>query len=140
MPLHRFYTPVGFYSKEDKAALVKAVQQTYPLLPKFYVVVIFIEVDKENFYVGAEATDNFVRVVVHHMAARFRPRSDEYKKVFMEKYEKALEPFIKARGADWEIQIAEMDRRLWGINGINPPPRNSEAEALWITENRPSEY
>ncbi len=27
----------------------------------------------------------------------------------MKKYEKALEPFIKARGADWEIQIAEMD-------------------------------
>ncbi|KAK0491538.1 hypothetical protein IW261DRAFT_1413828 [Armillaria novae-zelandiae] len=115
MPLHRFYTPIGFYSKEDKAAVVKAVQQTYPLVPKFYVVVIFIEVDKENFYVGAEATDNF-------------------------KYEKALEPFIKARGADWEIQVAEMDRRLWGINGINPPPRNSEAEAIWIKENRPSEY
>ncbi|KAK0491534.1 putative oxalocrotonate tautomerase [Armillaria novae-zelandiae] len=137
MPLHRFYTPIGFYSKEDKAAVVKAVQQNYPLVPKFYVVVIFIEVDKENFYVGAEATDNFVRVVVHHMAAHF---SDEYKKEFMEKYEKALEPFVKARGADWEIQIAEMDRRLWGINGINPPPRNSEAETLWIIENRPSKY
>ncbi|KAK0243310.1 putative oxalocrotonate tautomerase [Armillaria nabsnona] len=132
MPLHRFYIPVGFYSKEDKA-----VQQCYSHLPKFYVVVIFIEVDKENFYVGAEATDNFVRVVVHHMAAHY---SDEYKKVFMDKYEKALEPFIKARGADWEIQIAEMDRRLWGINGINPPSRNSEAEALWVKENRPSEY
>ncbi|KAK0499540.1 putative oxalocrotonate tautomerase [Armillaria luteobubalina] len=137
MPLHRFYTPIGFYSKEDKAAIVKAVQQTYPHLPKFYVVVIFIEVDKENFYVGAQSTDNFVRVVVHHMATRY---SDEYKKVFMEKYEKALEPFVKARGADWEIQVAEMDRCLWGINGINPPPRNSEAEALWIKENRPSEY
>ncbi|KAK0499544.1 putative oxalocrotonate tautomerase enzyme-domain-containing protein [Armillaria luteobubalina] len=118
MPLHRFYTPIGFYSKEDKAAVVKAV-------------------DKENFYVGAEATDNFVRLVVHHMAAHF---SNEYKKEFMEKYEKALEPFIKARGADWEIQIAEMDRHLWGMNGINPPPRNSEAETRWIIENRPSEY
>ncbi|KAK0243311.1 putative oxalocrotonate tautomerase [Armillaria nabsnona] len=102
MPLHRFYIPVGFYSKEDKAAVVKAVQQCYHLLPKFYVVVIFIEVDKENFYVGAEATDNFVHVVVDHMAAHYS--SDEYKKEFMDKYEKALEPFIKARGADWLLR------------------------------------
>ncbi|KAG7439108.1 uncharacterized protein BT62DRAFT_998419 [Guyanagaster necrorhizus] len=133
MPLHRFYIPVGLYSKEDKTAVVKAVQQCYPNLPKFYVVVIFIEVDKENFHVGGEATDNFVRIVVHHMAAHF---SDEYKKEFSKGYNKALEPFIKARGADWEIQIAEMDV----MNGINPPPYKSEAEALWYKENRPSEY
>ncbi|KAG7447680.1 uncharacterized protein BT62DRAFT_993322 [Guyanagaster necrorhizus] len=138
MPLHRFYIPVGFYSKEDKTAVVKAVQQCYSHLPKFYVVVIFIEVDKENFYVGGEATDNFVRIVVHHMATHYH--SDERKKEFNERYNKALGPFIKARGADWEIQVAEMDRGMWGINGIKPPPRNSEAEALWYKENRPSEY
>ncbi|KAK0461610.1 putative oxalocrotonate tautomerase [Desarmillaria tabescens] len=137
MPLHRFYIPAGFYSKEDKAAVVRAVQQCYPHIPKFYVVVIFIEVDKENFYVGGEATDNFVRIVVHHMATHF---SDERKKEFNDRYNKALAPFIKARGADWEIQVAEMDRRMWGINGINPPPQNSEAEAVWYKENKPSEY
>ncbi|KAK0207032.1 putative oxalocrotonate tautomerase [Desarmillaria ectypa] len=137
MPLHRFYIPVGFYSKEDKAAIVKAVHQCYSKLPKFYIVVIFIEVDNENFYVGGEVTDNFVRIVVHHMAAHF---SDERKKEFNEIYNKALAPFTKERGADWEIQVAEMDRRMWAINGINPPPRYSKAEALWYKENMPSEY
>ena len=29
----------------------------------------------------------------------------------MDRYEKALEPFTKARGIDWEVQVEECDVR-----------------------------
>lgn len=35
--------------------------------------------------------------------------SDVDKRKFMDLYEKALEPFTKGRGIDWEIQIEECD-------------------------------
>lgn len=35
--------------------------------------------------------------------------SDVDKRIFMDLYEKALEPFTKDRGIDWEIQIEECD-------------------------------
>jgi len=68
MPLHRFYIPRNTYSKEDKEALSEAVTAVYNESPKFYVVVLFIEVDKDDYFVGGKAVDNFVRVVVHHIA------------------------------------------------------------------------
>jgi len=71
MPLHRFYIPRNTYSKEDKAALSEAITNVYSVaMPRFYVVVLFIEVDKENYFVGGKAVDNFVRVVVHHLAVK----------------------------------------------------------------------
>jgi len=75
MPLHRFYIPRNTYSKEDKAALGKAITDIYDFLPTFYVVVLFIEVDKEDYFVGGKAVDNFVRVVVHHVSVKM---GDEY--------------------------------------------------------------
>ena len=72
MPLHRFYIPRNTYSKEDKAALSEAITSVYNVLPKFYVVVLFIEVDKEDYFVGGKSVDNFVRVVVHHYAVTMK--------------------------------------------------------------------
>lgn len=37
--------------------------------------------------------------------------SDKHKRAFMDRYEKALEPFTKARGIDWEVQITDADVR-----------------------------
>ena len=71
MPLHRFYVPPGLYTAEDKAKLSEAITAIYVGIPRFYVVVIFIEVDKDNFYVGGKPTDNFVRILIHHLARQF---------------------------------------------------------------------
>jgi len=68
MPLHRIYIPRNTYSKEDKAALSEAITSVYSAIPKFYVVVLFIEVDKEDYFVGGKSVDNFVRIVLHHVA------------------------------------------------------------------------
>ncbi|KAF7325035.1 Endoglucanase 1 [Mycena kentingensis (nom. inval.)] len=139
MPLHRFYVPKNLYTAADKAAIAEAITQFYSprLLPRFYVVVFFVELEEENFYYGADAkrAKTFVRVDVEHIARTF---ADEgAKKTFMERYEKVLEPFTKARGINWEVQIkADADRALWRENGVAPPEANSEEEDVWKRENR----
>lgn len=71
MPLHRLFVPPNFYSDDDKAAIADAITNCYPMLPAFYVVVIFIDVEKKNFYVGGQRRDNFVRFSIEHIARRY---------------------------------------------------------------------
>ncbi|KAJ7732647.1 putative oxalocrotonate tautomerase [Mycena metata] len=134
MPLHRFFTPKGLYSREDKAAIAAAVTGVYASLPPFYVVVLFIDIDIDSYFVGGKSTDKFLRIGVEHIARNFS--DDKSKRSFMDRYEKALEPFTAGRGIDWEVQITDDDRMLWNENGMPPPPANSEEEKLWKEENR----
>ncbi|KAJ6480311.1 putative oxalocrotonate tautomerase [Mycena sanguinolenta] len=134
MPLHRFFTPKGMYSAEDKAAMSAAVTEVYSMLPKFYVVVLFIELDPDSFFVGGNSRDNFVRIAAEHYARNFS--DDKHKRAFMDRYEQALEPFTIGRGIDWEVQINDADRTLWNENGMAPPLPNTEEERIWKQENR----
>ncbi|KAF7368707.1 Tautomerase-3 domain-containing protein [Mycena venus] len=157
MPLHRFFTPKGMYSAEDKAAISAAVTGVYASLPKFYVVVLFIELDPDSFFVGGKSTDNFLRIAAEHYARNFSELvkiylmqreiatpetdyinnpSDKHKRDFMNRYEKALEKFTKERGIDWEVQITDADRTLWNENGMAPPLPDTEEEHIWKRENR----
>ncbi|KAJ7201200.1 putative oxalocrotonate tautomerase [Mycena haematopus] len=134
MPLHRFFTPKGMYSADDKAAIAAAVTAVYSQLPKFYVVVLFIELDPDSFFVGGKSIDNFLRIAAEHYARNFS--DDKHKRGFMDRYEKALEPFTKGRGIDWEVQITDADRTLWNENGMAPPLPDTEEERIWKQENR----
>ena len=50
----------------------------------------------------------------------------------------ALRPWIADRPElSWEHHIAETPRDLWRVNGLDAPPSNSEAEAMWTRENKP---
>ncbi|KAK0190635.1 tautomerase enzyme family protein [Armillaria mellea] len=140
MPFHRFYVPHGLYSPCDKQSIAEAVTDVYVKagLPRFYVVVNFIEVSEENFYVSGKSSTDFVRISIHHIARQLPSR--ERKRDFMQRYEKAIEPFTKGRGIRWEIQIAEMDRDLWNENGINPPLGGSDGEILWRKLDRAIPY
>jgi phenylpyruvate tautomerase PptA (4-oxalocrotonate tautomerase family) len=104
MPLHRIYHPLSAFSSTDKAALSERITELYVAagLPAFYVVVLFIPIDKESFFVGGKSTDKFVRIVAQHLARQIP--TDEGKKKFVEKYENALAPFIKDKGYDWEVR------------------------------------
>ncbi|KAJ7674043.1 putative oxalocrotonate tautomerase [Mycena polygramma] len=152
MPLHRFFTPKGLYSDEDKAAISEAVTSVYVVIPKFYVVVVFIELEARNFFVGGKSTNKFLRIATEHYARNF-PESvvyrhsvaqltliptfgDQVKRGFMDRYEKALEPFTKGRGIDWEVQINDADRTMWNENGMAPPLPGTEEENMWKRENR----
>ncbi|THV00315.1 hypothetical protein K435DRAFT_657510 [Dendrothele bispora CBS 962.96] len=138
MPLHRLYVPPNLYTPEEKSAIAKAITGVYSGLPTFYVVVVFVDVPKQNYFVGGEQTDRFLRIVVHHVARQFA--SDERKRNFMDRYEAALEPWTKRKGIDWEIQVAALDHVSWNENGIRPPLGDTEAEKLWKELNRPVPY
>ncbi|KAJ7058964.1 putative oxalocrotonate tautomerase [Mycena amicta] len=136
MPLHRFYVPKGLYTAGDKAAIAHAITDIYAVaMPRFYVAVFFVELEPENFYFSGEPAVNFIRIDVDHLARQFTDEASKPK--FMARYERALEPFTKARGIDWEIQIKDnCDRALWHENGLLPPPANSVEEWIWKKENR----
>lgn len=68
MPFHRWFVPPTLYTKEEKAAIAKAIADLYHNIPAFYVVTVFIKVDQEDFFVGENAKDDFVRISVEHMA------------------------------------------------------------------------
>ncbi len=68
MPLHRIYTAKGVFSAEDKQAISERITKIYSILPKFYVVVVFLEVEPESFYIGGQPNARFVRVVSQHLA------------------------------------------------------------------------
>ncbi|MGI5239282.1 tautomerase family protein [Dactylosporangium sp. CA-139066] len=51
-----------------------------------------------------------------------------------------LAPHTVDRGLYYEFHIDETPRDLWMINGLWPPASGSEAEQLWVRENRPVPY
>ena len=125
MPLHRWFVPPHLYSDDDKAAIAKAITSCYPTLPPFYVVVLFVDIQENSYFVGGEKNNNFVRIGIEHLARHFSEWvealclkdwnlliatcSDVAKRVFMNRYEASIEPFTKGRGIDWEVQISECD-------------------------------
>jgi phenylpyruvate tautomerase PptA (4-oxalocrotonate tautomerase family) len=74
MPLHRIFVPTGLYTPSDKAALAQAITDVYAAvgLPPFYVVVLFIDLEPGNFFVGGKATERMVRISVEHIARNFK--------------------------------------------------------------------
>ncbi|KAJ7779674.1 putative oxalocrotonate tautomerase [Mycena metata] len=140
MPLHRFFVPTGLYTPEDKAAISEAITQLYSnpptSLPQFYVVVLFIELEKGNFFNGGKATDGMARITIEHVARNFAADDAARKRGFMDRYEQVIAPFTKNRGINWEVTVVDTDPLLWNINGIAPPQGNTEAEALWRRENK----
>jgi phenylpyruvate tautomerase PptA (4-oxalocrotonate tautomerase family) len=72
MPLHRLFVPKGLYTQADKAALAEAITAVYtPMLPAFYVVVLFIELEPTNYFVGGKPTERMLRIGVEHVARNF---------------------------------------------------------------------
>ena len=137
MPLWKIYHPVGAYSAEDKQAISKSLTDVYArAMPRFYVGVIFQEVAADDFYIGGEPRSNFVRIWVDHIARTFS--SDEMKVRFFEKMNQIFEPWIAARGYDWELHVDETPFDLWTIQGHFPPREGTEDEKRWIADNRAS--
>ncbi|MFN3522297.1 MAG: tautomerase family protein [Phenylobacterium sp.] len=138
MPLWKIYHPPGAFSREDKAGLSAAITRLYSRLPKFYVGVVFHAVEPDDFWVGAEPRDNFVRIWVDHIA-RTLP-TPEARARAVAAFDAALAPYIRDKDLDWEFHIDETPFDLWSIQGLRPPPPDSEAEKRWIADNRPSAY
>jgi len=141
MPYWEIFTPENAFSAEDKEQLSNSITQMYVDwvdLPRFYVVVRFHEMPTDSMYVGGVAKNNFVRVVIDHIARRMD--DPEFRALCMAAIETALEPFVKERGHDWEVHIDETPMDLWRVQGLTPPAPFSDTEKLWAKENRPVPY
>ncbi|KAH7696573.1 hypothetical protein AAVH_36354 [Aphelenchoides avenae] len=140
MPLHRIYHANGAFTDDQKQDLATAITDVYVSrgLPAFYVVVLFVPLEKDSFFIGGKGTDKFVRITVQHLARHFD--SKEQGRKFLDIYEAAIAKYIKEQGYDWEVSIELVDRDLWRENGLIPPPPNSEAEKEWKRLNKPVPY
>ncbi|OQV13679.1 hypothetical protein BV898_12073 [Hypsibius exemplaris] len=141
MPLHRIFHHPSAFTQAEKQSLTERITEIYTGgagLPPFYVVVLFISVNTEDFFVGGKTTDKFVRIVVQHLARQIPNK--EGKKAFSDKYEAAIAPFIKDKGFDWEVATEEVPPDMWRENGLTPPAPNTPAEKEWFRLNRPAPY
>jgi phenylpyruvate tautomerase PptA (4-oxalocrotonate tautomerase family) len=141
MPYWEIFTPENAFTKEDKEQLSNAITQMYVDwvdLPRFYVVVRFHEMPDDSIYVGGVAKNNFVRVVIDHIARRMD--DPEFRALCMAAIETALEPFVKERGHDWEVHVDETPMDLWRVQGLTPPAPFSDEEKFWARENRAVPY
>jgi phenylpyruvate tautomerase PptA (4-oxalocrotonate tautomerase family) len=141
MPCWEIFAPENAYTEEDKEQLSEAITSIYvdyAGLPEFYVVVIFPDKAPNSIYVGGKAANNFVRIRVDHNV----PQMDtaEVRAACMAVIEERVAPFVKERGFDWEVDIDETPMDLWRIQGLVPPPPESNMEKRWAEENRPVPY
>lgn len=78
MPLWRIYAHPDIFTPAQRAALAKDITDLYVNkinLPAFYVNVLFIPLEQDNYYVGGEPRKNFVRITAEHIA-RTMPSPD----------------------------------------------------------------
>ena len=139
MPLWQFHHPEHAYTEDDKQAIARRVTGLYDsILPRFYVNVFFHPLPKTSFYIGGEPVDDFVRVVIAHIARSMK--DSETQQRFLKGCNQILASFIAERGFRWELHVDETPFELWTLNGLKPPPPNSAAELRWKSENRVSAY
>jgi phenylpyruvate tautomerase PptA (4-oxalocrotonate tautomerase family) len=142
MPTHYIYHPKGAFSDEDKKNISKSITDLYEVLPKFYVVVLFVPMEKNDFYVGGEPTDNYVRIISVHLARQRSDgtTSDERYLEFVEKLKEVFRSFTIDRGFDYESHIEEIPRDGWRINGLKPPLAITQMEKECIKHNKAIPY
>jgi phenylpyruvate tautomerase PptA (4-oxalocrotonate tautomerase family) len=138
MPLWNIYHPLNAFSADDKQALAVRISDLYTKLPRFYVGVVFQEVASDSFYIGGKPADNFVRISIDHIA-RSLP-TPQAKAWWIAQCDEALAPFVRDRGYRWEFHIDETPFDIWSVQGLRPPPADSEAEKRWKFENKPTPY
>ncbi|MBR8257229.1 tautomerase family protein [Burkholderia ambifaria] len=140
MPMWKIYHPAGAFSAEDKQAMSKVITDVYARLPipRFYVVVIFQEMEEDACYVGGEPHNKFVRFKIDQIA-RTMP-SPIVREFWIRSIEDLLAPWVRDRGYDREVSIDELPVDLWSVQGEIPPPFESLAEKRWIADNKASSF
>jgi hypothetical protein len=96
MPLWNIYHPVGTYDADTKQAMSETIVKLYPMLPPFYVGVLFHEKPADTFFISGKPTDDFVRIAVDHIARQFP--NQEIAQNWLNQMSKMLTPFIEGCG------------------------------------------
>ena len=142
--------PEGAYTAEDKKDLANRITDIYTNIgniPRFYTTVFFHESKPESFLVGGEPRNQFVQVAIVHAARTAEETAEkmgltltEIQNLFLAAAHEALRPYVKDRGYEWELHVEAVERELWNIDGMAPPPQWSEAEQRWARDNKSSPY
>lgn len=140
MPMWKVYHPSNAFTLDEKKELSGRITGIYANIPipKFYVVVLFEQISEGNCFVGGELHPKFVRFKVDHIA-RTLP-GPVFREWWMKAIDKAIDPFVKQKGFDWEVSVDETPFDLWSLQGEIPPPFESVAEKRWVRENKASPY
>ncbi|QQG98975.1 4-oxalocrotonate tautomerase [Mycobacteroides chelonae] len=140
MPLWTIYHTPNMFSDKEKADLATSITEVYVAvgLPRFYVVTVFKEIPPSDFYVGGEPTTHAVRIVVDHIARTLPDKAGRER--ITQHLGRVLAPHLDQADLHWEFHIDETSEELWMINGLVPPPMNSDAERDWARTNRSSPY
>lgn len=138
MPMWKIYHPKGAFSEKDKHEIANKITEVYAsFLPRFYVNVFFRPVEIEDCYIGGEASGDFVRVTINHIA---RSMTEPEQQLFLNACTRILDPYVAQRGYRWELHVGETPKSLWTVNGYIPPDLDSEAGQRWRQENKASAY
>lgn len=138
MPFWQVFAPENAFTDEDKEALSASITSMYTdfvNLPKFYVVVAFHPQAPNSLYVGGKPANNFVRILVDHIARRIEGQP-ELQALCMQIIESKIAPWVRDRGYDWEVHVDETPAELWRTQGLTPPAAGSDGERLWAEANR----
>ena len=135
MPFWQIFHPVDAYSLEDKKKFAGRIVDLYTRVPRFYVVTLFEPIPADSWLRRADSSrsEDSVRVKIDQMA-RTVP-GPVLREWWMRRVEEVVAPYVRDRGFDWEIQIAEPPADLWTLQGVIPPPFESIAEKRWVKEN-----
>ena len=146
MPLWLIYHPDGSFEDEaSKKAFAQDITRFYTDivgLPAFYVSACFIKMSNETLWVGGKTTPRerpFIRISIDHIAVNL-PDDDDVHERTANAVDAIMKPHIADKGYGWEFHVNETDRRLWRIDGFVPPPFKSEAEKVWVRENKSSPW
>jgi len=139
MPLWHIYAPKGAYAPAEKERFAVAITDLYAKagLPKFYVSVVFQELEPNMLYIGGKSADAFVRIWIDHIARRMEPAQYDW---WMHKVCKVVNAFVEPKSFAWELHIDETPMPLWTIQGLRPPAGGSEIEQKWAAKNSATPY
>lgn len=137
MPVWDFQYAPGLLTEDEKRGLAKAITKIYTTagLPAFYVQTRFTEKAPGTQFVGEENGTKYVSIQIVHAARKLD--GDRRKTQFLAAADAVLNSVLGPKGVNWEYWIEEVDRDLWKINGLVPPPSGSEMEKEWARRNAP---
>lgn len=140
MPLWTIYHTPNVFSDKEKSDLANSITDVYVTvgLPRFYVVTVFKQIEPDDLYVGGERAGTAVRIVVDHIARTLPDKAARERSAL--RLGGVLRPYLERPGLHWEFHVDETSEELWMINGLVPPPMNSEAEREWARTNQSSPY
>ena len=123
---------------ETKAEIAKTIVDFYPMLPAFYVGVVFHEMPRDRMFVSGKPTDDFVRIAVDHIARQFP--EDALAQKWLNHVSASLAAFTSDLGYRWEVHFDETPFKFWRIQGYPAPLPDSEAERKWKADDAACPY